>query len=95
MANTGQGISGSNVGVVTYTNNNIASYAMGTTFADTATRDIFDPTPAGTNGNTAPYIGQYEPEGDGIPAAAVQGRSTSSSRQQLASKAGINGTWTL
>ena len=64
-ADTGIGISGGNVGVVSYTDNNIATYAMGTTFADTATRDIFDPTTAGTNGNTAPYIGDYRPEGDG------------------------------
>ena len=71
---TGQGFSGSNVGVVTYTNNNIASYAMGTTFADTATRDIFDPTTAGTNGNTAPFIGQFEPEAEGFGGFGGGGR---------------------
>ena len=35
---------------------------MGTTFTDTATRDIFDTTLTGTNGNTAPYIGDFRPE---------------------------------
>ncbi len=93
---TSEGFSGGNVGVVTYTNNNIASYAMGTTFADTATRDIFDPTTSGTNGNTAPYIGQYAPEFGGTQPPGV--RATSGSldgflQQELAK--GINGTWKL
>ncbi len=84
-ANTGIGISGADMGVKTYTDNNIATYAMGTTFADTATRDIFDPTTAGANGNTAPYIGQYQPENRETLDEFLQ--------QELAK--GINGTWTL
>ena len=53
---TGIGISGANLGVVTYSNNNIGQYAVGTTFTDTATRDIFDTTTSGTNGNSAPIL---------------------------------------
>ena len=93
-ANTGLGISGSNVGVKTYTMNNIASdYALGTTFDDNATRDIFDPTTTGTNGNTSPYYGDYRPEGAGFGGfgQTLDGFLAS----QLASGAGINGTWTL
>ena len=62
-ANTGIGISGANLGTITYTMNNIATYAIGTTFDDNATRSIFDPNTGGTNANTAPYIGNYRIEG--------------------------------
>jgi subtilisin-like proprotein convertase family protein len=94
---TGQGISGANVGVMSYTNNNIAEYAMGTTFADTATRDIFDPTAAGANGNTAPYIGQFAPEAEGFGGGGLGFGQTLDGflAQEIASKAGINGTWHL
>ena len=95
---TSQGLPGGNVGVVTYTNNNIGSYAMGTTFADTATRDIFDPNAGGTNANASPYVGQYQPEFFGLePPGVVASSGTLDGflAQELASKAGINGTWHL
>ena len=62
-------------------------YAVGTTFTDTATRDIFNSTTTGTNGNAAPYIGDFLPENsetlDQFLAA------------QLHSSTGMNGTWKL
>ena len=70
-ADTGIGIGGSNLGVMTYTNNNIATYAMGTTFDDNATRDIFDPTTAGTNAISGPAIGDYQPENNAGDARRV------------------------
>ena len=85
-ANTGIGLSGSNIGVKTYTTNNIPQYALGTTFDDNATRDIFDPNTGGTNANTAPYVGDYRPE------------TFETLDQFLATelaKGAINGTWTL
>ena len=48
-----------NLGVQTYTNNNIGDYALGTTFDDNATRDIFD---RHQSQGSAPYIGDYQPE---------------------------------
>ena len=85
-ANTGQGISGTNLGVVTYTTNNIPYYAMGTTFDDNATRNIYDPSGAGTNANTGPAIGSYRPENfqtlDTFLASEI-------------AKGAINGTWKL
>ena len=41
------GFGGANLGVVTYTMNNIANYAMGTTFDDNATRTSSTPPPPG------------------------------------------------
>ena len=80
-ADTGIGISGANVGVVSDN-----GYAVGTTFTDTATRDIFDSTTTGTNGNSAPYIGDFRPENgetlDEFLAAQLQ-------------KNEVNGTWKL
>ena len=83
-ADTGIGIGGANLGIMTYTNNNIALYAMGTTFDDNATRSIFDPTSAGTNAITGPAIGDYRPE---------QGSLDAFLQRELAK--GLNGTWTL
>ena len=90
-ANTGIGISGSNLGVISYTNNNIATYAIGTTFDDNATRDIFDPNTGGTNANTAPYIGNYRIEGAFGPGGG--GSLDAFLRTEIAK--GINGTWQL
>ena len=84
-ANTGIGISGSNLGVKSYTMNNIATYAMGTTFDDNATRDIFDSTAAGTNSISGPAVGDYKPENFGTLDAFLAGELSK----------GINGTWTL
>lgn len=64
-ADPGIGMTGSDLGVKTYTNNDIATYAMGTTFDDNATRDIFDPTGAGTNNVKGPAVGDYRPENGG------------------------------
>ena len=94
VTNTGQGISGSNLGVVTYTTNNIASYAMGTTFDDNATRDIFDPTATGTNSIAAPAIGAYRPEGAGF--GGFGGETLDQFlAAELKTTQGINGTWHL
>jgi subtilisin-like proprotein convertase family protein len=55
------GITGANLGITN-------GFAVGTTFDDNATRDIFDPNNAGTNANNAPFIGNYRPEGNfGFP----------------------------
>ena len=83
---TGVGISGSNVGVVTYSDNNIGSYAVGTTFTDTATRDIFDTTTSGTNGNSTPYIGDYRPE---------NGETLKEFLEAQIKNGDVNGTWKL
>ena len=91
MADTGIGISGANVGVVTYTNNNIFSYAVGTTFDDNATRNIFNTTTTGTNGNAAPYIGEFQAE-ETLDTGETLDEFVSS---QLKTAAGINGTWIL
>ena len=80
ITNTGVGISGANVGTITYTMNNIASYALGTTFDDNATRDIFDPNTAGTNANTAPYLGNYPARGELQGRARQPGASSSNKR---------------
>jgi subtilisin-like proprotein convertase family protein len=85
-ANTGQGIGGANLGVVTYTNNDIPFYAMGTTFDDNATRDIFDSTTTGTNGLSAPAIGDFRPE-------TFETLDTFLAEQLAAGS--INGTWKL
>ena len=87
-ADTGIGISGTNLGVKTYTMNNIATYAMGTTFDDNATRDIFDSTLTGTNAISGPAIGDYQPE------EAEFGETLDEFLAGELAK-GINGTWTL
>ncbi len=81
--NTGVGLpSGSGIGVYN-------GLTIGTVFDDNATRDIFDPTTTGTNGNTAAgtnYVGFFRPETPfGVTLASfVKGLG-----------ANINGTWTL
>ena len=85
MADTGIGIGGSDLGVKTYTMNNIGDYALGTTFDDNATRDIFDPTGAGTNAISGPAVGDYQPENGGTLDGFLA--------RELSK--GINGTWTL
>jgi subtilisin-like proprotein convertase family protein len=87
-ADTGIGISGTNLGVKSYTMNNIATYAMGTTFDDNATRDIFDSTLAGTNSISGPAVGEYQPEEAGFGETLDEFLAG-----ELAK--GINGTWTL
>ena len=83
---TGVGIGGADVGVETYSDNNIGSYAVGTTFTDTATRDIFDTTYAGTNGNAAPYIGDFRPE---------NGETLDQFLAAQINNGDVNGTWKL
>ena len=61
---------------------------MGTTFTDTATRDIFDPTTAGTNGNSAPYIGDFRPEDD-------EPKTLDEFLEAQVLNSDVNGTWTL
>jgi subtilisin-like proprotein convertase family protein len=84
-ADTGQGIGGGNLGVITYTDNNIPFYAMGTTFDDNAVRDIFDSTAAGTNGLSGPAIGEFQPEFGSLDSFLAE---------ELA-KGDINGSWKL
>jgi len=91
VTNTGRGIGGANVGTITYTMNNIATYALGTTFDDNATRSIFDPTTTGTNANTAPYLGNFRIEGSGFGGGFNS--LTSFLDQEIAK--GINGSWKL
>ena len=88
---TGQGLGGTNIGVKTFTNNNIASYAMGTTFDDNATRSIFDSTTSGTNAISGPAIGDYLPEGAGFGG----GGSLDAFLAQELAKGMINGNWKL
>ena len=85
VANTGRGISGTNVGVLSSND-----YPLGTTFDDAASRDIFDPTATGTNANAAPFIGNFQTEGNRFGA----GNSLVSFVEQEIAK-GINGTWKL
>jgi len=86
----GQGLpSGNSVGVYGFTTGPTGSpgIVVGTTFDDNATRDIFDSTRTGTNGNSAAdYIGFFQPEFGslaGFLAAATSGGGT------------LNGPWTL
>ncbi len=65
-ANTGTGLNGGNaIGVYGFTTGQTGSpgLAVGTVFDGNATRDIFDPTTTGTNGNSATdFIGTFRPE---------------------------------
>ena len=77
---------------MTYSNNNIGQYAIGTTFDDSATRNIYNPPPgSATNANVAPYIGLFQPLG----VLAGEGSLDSFLAAQLKTTQGINGTWTL
>ena len=58
---------------------------ISTVFDDNATRNIFDSTTNGTNGNAAPYIGHFRPEFG----------SMNSFLQQVIAAGDLNGTWTL
>ncbi len=51
---------GANVGVQTYTNNNIGDYEVGTIFDDSATRFL------GDKSEQAPYFGDYVPQGGSL-----------------------------
>ncbi|HEX3446680.1 MAG TPA: hypothetical protein VHS97_00395, partial [Isosphaeraceae bacterium] len=86
-ANTGQGLpSGNAIGVFGFATGATGTPGrnVGTIFDDNATRNIFDPTTTGTNGNNATnYIGTFRPEGGSL-------------QSFLSSLGGaINGTWTL
>ena len=71
------GISGANLGIIN-------GQPLGTTFDDSATRDIVDIGNTGNRGAGAPFIGHFRPE-------------VSSLDQGVVGKlpAGVNGTWTL
>jgi len=84
-AATGGGVAGANLGVFGETNTN-PGVQIGTVFDDNATRDIFDPTPAGANGVAAPAIGHFRPESF---------ESLDAFLQQVANDDDLNGTWTL
>ena len=59
--NTGVGLTGANLTGIAPDGE-----AIGTTFDDNATRNIFNFNNAGINGSTAPYIGLYQPEGGSL-----------------------------
>jgi subtilisin-like proprotein convertase family protein len=82
--NTGVGLNGANIGVFGQTNTN-PGINVGTVFDDNATRNIFDPTTGGTNGNAAPYVGHFRPELGSLNAFV----------QQVARSGQFNGAWTL
>ena len=82
-----QGLPGGNsIGVAQFTTGVpvVHGIDVGTIFDDNATRNIFDPTTTGTNGNTATdYIGYFRPEGGSLA-------------NFIASLGGdIDGTWKL
>ena len=80
-------LTGGNEGVVTYTSNNIADYELGTIFDDNATRIIGDLS------ESAPYIGDYVPDGDRGGFGGGGGGTLDSFVKSLGSS--VNGTWTL
>ena len=95
---TGFGLSGANLGIfgqsttnpgITFSqgDNNVA-----TIFTDTATRNIFDATTTGTNGNAAPYIGYFRPE---VGSLDVFLKSVVSAYQANSTGQPFNGTWNL
>ncbi len=73
-------LTGANVGVQTYTMNNIGDYELGTIFDDNATRVI-----GADKSQAAPYFGDF----------AADGGSLRNFLQSVASKGAVNGTWTL
>ncbi len=86
--NNGVGLPGGNaIGVFGFSSGAAGTFGttVGTVFDDNATRNIFDPTNTGTNGNSATnYIGTFRAEGGSL-------------KSFLASigSANINGTWKL
>jgi hypothetical protein len=60
----GGSLSGADLGVFGHTTGTPGNPGVDipTVFDDNATRDIFDPTTNGTNGNTAPFIGHFQAE---------------------------------
>ncbi len=87
---TGRGISGSNLGI-----NN--SFAIGTTFIDSAARSIVDINPAtGARGAAAPFIGDYRPEEDFFTNPSnTNGITLNEFLATELRKGDINGTWSL
>ncbi len=86
-AYTSQGLpSGNAIGQFGFTTGTTGTpgISVGTIFDDNATRNIFDPTTTGINGNNATdYIGYFQPEGGSL-------------KSFIASLGGdINGTWKL
>ena len=101
-SHTGQGLPGGNaIGQFGYApgTSGTPGIAVGTIFDDNATRNIFDPTTAGVNGNSATdYIGYFRPEGsqftDTLPALGRADSLTNFLALEM-SKGEINGPWTL
>src|SRR5208283_2083725 len=101
-SHTGQGLPGGNaIGQFGYAPGTPGTpgIAVGTIFDDNATRNIFDPTTAGVNGNSATdYIGYFRPEGsqftDTLPALGRADTLTNFLALEM-SKGEINGPWTL
>ena len=89
-ANTGQGLpSGNSIGVLAYSPTGFQGVNIGTIFDDNATRNIFDPTTTGTNGNSAAnYIGFFRPEGGSL-------KTFISSLNATQNPNNLNGPWTL
>jgi subtilisin-like proprotein convertase family protein len=75
-------LTGANVGVQTYTNNNIGDYELGTIFDDNASRMI-----GVDKSQTAPYFGDYQPDGD------FPGSTLADFVRGLGNN--VNGTWKL
>ena len=81
---TGNGLAGANLGIYGESTTNPGIY-IGTVFDDNATRDIYDPTTTGTNGNAAPAVGHYRPERGSLDAFV----------SSLPASDFTNSTWTL
>jgi subtilisin-like proprotein convertase family protein len=89
--NTGRGVSGANLGVITVNNFVVPNGAVGTVFDDSAARDIVDINPfTGARGAGAPFIGHFRPEGAGFGLGASLDSTFGG-----ATAAQINGTWIL
>jgi len=79
-------LSGANLGIQG-ASNTFPGFVIGTTFDDNATRNIFDPTAGGTNGNTNPYIGHFQAEGGSLDNFIAKVRSNNAGT--------LSGTWSL
>jgi len=105
IAHTGHGLPGGNaIGQFGYAPGTpgTAGIQVGTIFDDNATRNIFDPTTTGVNGNSATdYIGYFQPEGsqlDTLPLLPTPQADTLQNFVKYESSLGdINGPgpWTL